>query len=230
MRHEAVHTLEKFHKTSSWLDVGLGSMTFGSGMFANIVDEKVPDPDAPKKEGAAAAWEYIQQHPMTVAGVGYMISTLCHAASTGIEWKIGTTEGKKAIFDRGVFVATNLMAELLVAISSKGHGKGVKSDTSIDNTTLALAADLIAKQPPEMQQELIDHVSAFLGQPDVLAIKDTQAKKQLQEQVELLRKNPWCCFTENKNSLQKPASAVSTPAWQSKVINQAPADHNLQPN
>lgn len=230
MRHEAVHKLEKFHKASSWLDVGLGSMTFSSGMFANLVDEKAHDPDAPKKEGLAAAWEYVQEHPMTVAGLGYMVSTLCHAVSTGIEWKIGTTEGKKAIFDRGVFVATNLIAELLVAISSKGHGKGVKSDASISETTLALAADLIAKQPAEMQHDLIEHVAAFLGQPDVLAIKDEEAKRRLYEQVEQLRSNPWCCVSDTARMLPAAASQEAA-AWQAKVA--APSESHesgLQPS
>ena len=107
-----------------------------------------------------------------------MIATLCHAVSTAIEYKVGTKNAKEAVFDRGIFVATNLIAELLVAISSKGHGEGVVSDKSVDNTALSLAADIIVKQSPQQQDELNEHVAQFLSRPDVLAMKNDAVKEQ----------------------------------------------------
>ena len=145
----------------------------------------------------------------------------------------------KALYNRGTFVVTNLIAELLVAISSKGHGHGVVSDRSVDCTVLSMAADVIAKEPPQMQQELIDHVARFLGRADTLAMKDTEVKAILNEQVEVMRKNPWAMAKPVEASApqleqpshpvetqQQPARAAST-AWQTKIAEKPAASAHL---
>jgi len=181
----------KYHKLESKLDIGLGSMTALSGLFAMMVKEKKHDPDAPEKHGLEALWQKIQERPLAVAGIGYMVSTMCHALSTLIARSYADDKRRSSVFYRGVFVVANIIAELLLAISSKGHGEGVKSDKTVDNTVIALAADLIVKQPVRMQEGLINHVATFLGKPEVLAIKDQEVKTLLHSQVEAMRKNPW---------------------------------------
>ncbi|MDX1974192.1 MAG: hypothetical protein SFT92_00795 [Rickettsiales bacterium] len=223
LRKEGEHVVHKFHKTSQMLDIGLGGMTFTSGMFANLVKEKKRDPDAQTKEGLAGVWDWIQERPLTVAGVGYMISTMCHAASTAVEYNIGTTNAKKAILDRGVFVASNLLAEFLVAISSKGHGEGVVSDKSVDQTAIAIAADVVARQPADEQQPLIAQFSEFLGQQKILAMKDTDVQKALLQQVELMKKNPWAMAHQKaeeaaaKTGAEKPLAKAGDMSWLAKT-------------
>jgi hypothetical protein len=185
------HKMEINHRRESWLDIGLGSMTSLSGLFAMLVKEKHPDPDAPKKHGLEAVWQKIQQKPLAIAGAGYMVSTMCHAVSTGIAWNYANDKRRSSVKWRALFVGSNIVAEILLAISSKGHGHGVKSDKSVDNTVISLAAELIAKQPAAMQNTLIDHVTGFLGRPDTLALKDNEVKAMLRTEVELMRKNPW---------------------------------------
>jgi hypothetical protein len=207
--------LKKMHKAANWLDVGLGSMTFSSGMFGTLVKEKAKDPDAPEKHGMAKAWEYAQQHPLTITGVGLMVSTMCHAVSTGIEYRIGTTNGKKAIFDRGVFVAANLIAEFLVSISSKGHGEGVVADKTVDESAISIAADLIAKHPAKDHEHLVDYMSKFLGRKDVLAIKDDEVKDKLRSTLAHIQDNPWAHCTPGMLAPEAPAHKHDMSAqWQ----------------
>ena len=248
MRERGSKLLSKLHHTTSWLDVGLGSLTFGSAMFGNFVKEKKRDPDEPAKTGLAGVWEWVQERPLTLTGAGYMVATMCHAASTAIDYSVGTSSAKEALFHRGTFVATNLIAELLIAISSKGHGHGVIADESINNSVISIAADTIAKQPANMQEDMINHVARFLGRPDTLALKDENVKSQLRHQVELMRKNPWahasaaCLEAEAKqNPVMPPVASVPATAekpevkaepsslWQAKIAAAANAEKHASP-
>ncbi len=234
-RKDTHKKMQFFHKLEGQLDIGLGGMTGASGIFAMSVKEKAHDPDAEPKKGAAGLWEAIQQKPLAVAGAGYMVSTLCHAVSTAVAWNNSTDERRKSVPFRAIFVAANLVAEVLLAISSKGHGSGVKSDTSVDDTVVALAAEAIAKQPAKMQQLLIEHTSKFLGRPDTLALKDYEVAEKLTRQVELMRQNPWALASSHPNSAIHAVPAKSevkscatkrcklTPpaaAWQGKMAEQ----------
>jgi len=216
--------LAKMHKVTNGLDIGLGTMTIASGLFAALVPEKAHDPDAPKKSGVASWWEWMQEHPLSIAGTGLMMSTMCHAVSTGIEYRIGNPDARSAIFSRGVFVATNLLAEFLIAISSKGHGAGVKNDPSIDNTAISMAAELIARHPSDKQPELVTYMSKFLGRPDVLAIDDHKAEELLKHAVEVMKKNPWALATTAPAVPERKVELASKnlPVWQAKVEAGAP--------
>jgi hypothetical protein len=227
----------KNNKIENWLNVGVGTFTVGAGLLATSIKEKAHDPDAPEKHGIDALWEKIKQHPLAIAGGGYIVSTLLHAVSTATAMKGMDAKHKKAVPWRALFVASALTAEILVAISSKGHGEGVKSDKSVDHSILALTAELIAKQPAHMQNQLIEHMSHFLGRPDVLAMKNEEAEKLLRAQVEAMRKNPWAICIQDQASppafaaAQQPAIASTPqplPAWQAKVSAESAA--GLQPH
>jgi hypothetical protein len=238
-RKETHKKMQFFHKLEGQLDIGLGGMTGASGLFAMSVKEKAKDPDADPKKGLAGIWETIQHKPLAIAGMGYMVSTLCHAVSTTVAWNNATTERRKSVPFRAIFVGANLVAEVLLAISSKGHGSGVKSDTSVDDTVIALAAEAIAKQPAKMQNLLIEHTSKFLGRPDTLALKDYEVQEKLTRQVELMQKNPWALATmpvqtaeamsqpkqtpDNQCKTKRCKLETPPPAWQAKMAEQKAA-------
>lgn len=210
-------------RLEGWLDVGLGSITAASGLFGMLVKEKKPDPDSPKRKGVQGAMDWVHAHPLAVTGYGYMVSTMCHAVSTSIAWRSGDPERMKAVPLRALFVVTNIIAELLVSISSKGHGHGVLADKSVDNTVVSLAAELIAKQPARMQPLLTQHVAGFLGRPEVLAVKDTNLIRRLQKQVEEMRNNPWAKAERRlgddgiDQSVEPAPKQSPTSAWQAKL-------------
>lgn len=182
-------------RTAGWLDVGLGTMTMASTAIGGLVEEHKRDPDKPKSHGVQAVLDFVRERPLTIAGAGLMVSTGLHAISSWLEYnharETGNAQTAGAIKNRLFFVLTNLTAEFLIAASSKGHGKGVVSDLSVDNSVIALTADLIIKQPAKYQEQMIDYMSKFLGREDVLAMKDDEVKNLLQAQVELMKKNPW---------------------------------------
>lgn len=188
-------------------DTALGSSTMLAGLIATFVKEKAPDPDKEKHKGVQGWVDWMKTHPLSMAGALYIGSTACHSWTTYFDLNKAretvSTVGKaarevelahfklEAIPWRILFVGATLVGELLLAISSKGHGEGVVSDNSVDNSMIAMAADLIVKQPAHRQEALIDYMAGFLGRSDVLAMKDEEACKQLRLQVEALRNNPW---------------------------------------
>ena len=190
----AAHEMRELRK-EGLLDVGLGSMTTLAGAISALVEEKKRDPDEPAARGIEKAWEWIREKPLRVAGYGYIASTLCHAGSTYIAYnqakRLGDTKRLASVPYRAVFVGANLIAETLLAISSKGHGAGVLTDESVKDSIYALAAEMIVKQPAAQRDWHIQHVAGFLQQPDVLAESFQTVEAQLRRQVALLEKNPW---------------------------------------
>jgi hypothetical protein len=207
----------KHTRTEGWLDVGLGMNTLAAGMFGTLVKEKKPDPDHPAEGTVDKAWEWVRAHPLSVTAAGYLVSTMCHAISTGIALHYGGSKRRAEVGYRAVFVGANIVAEILVALSSKGHGDGVKSDKSVDESVIALAAQLIAHQPRARQEELVECVAGFLGQKEVLGLRDRDVRGSLLKAVEEMRQNPW------SQALQKPSKELpapetpGAPSWQARV-------------
>lgn len=236
-------------RRGGWGDVALGSTTIASGLTATLVTEKARDPDSPRKHGLAGIVEWIREKPLRAASYGYIGSTLFHSYTTFIERKEAhrmlkntaaslsevahAKDQLKAIPWRVLFVSATLVGELLLSISSKGHGEGVLSDNTVDDSIVNIAAELIIKQPKHMQDALITEMGTFLGKPEVLALKDQEAIDRLREQVEVMRSNPWATkipAAKNPESTEAPARPAGAPApapaagkeimpaWQAKVV------------
>lgn len=209
-------------------DIGLGMSTLTGGMIGAWVKEKKHDPDAPPAEGLNAIMEWIQEKPLRVAGFLYMVSTGCHALSTIQEFQhaksIGDKKALGAIPGRAAFIGFTILAEILLTISSKGHGDGVKSDPSTDDSVISVAAEMIVQQKPKDQAALIENIGTFLGRPDILGGKDRDITAQLAEKVEAMRHNPWI---KAVSAAQLEASSLPevSKAWQAKMA----ASHAVPP-
>ena len=121
-------------------DVVLGLGTMASGIVSSFVKETPLDPDKPRKKGIAGVGEFLKEKPLRIAGYGYLISTVIHLVSS-IQERQGIVAHNKETGEnkpvnhttfRLIFVITNLIAEVIMSLSSKGHGSGVKTDDSID--------------------------------------------------------------------------------------------------
>lgn len=191
------HRLDKLeHK----LDIGLGLGTVTSGVLGTVLTEKAVDPRQPKKAGIDGFVEDLKNNPLKISGYGYLVSTFIHLISTSLgaynirRHNIENPADKKgftAISARMFFVITNFAAELIMAFSSKGHGEGVKSDATMDNTITAMIAQTILAKPANEREALIDKMADILTNPKTLALKKEQAEKLLREQLSALEKNPW---------------------------------------
>lgn len=216
------HAIKEMRSEGLW-DMGLGLMTLASGAASILIKEKKPDPDdPPPKNALEKAWAWVQEKPLRVAGYGYIASTLCHAVSTYKAMKEANRVGDKATMGtvgfRAAFVGANLVAEALLAISSKGHGEGVLTDDSVKDSVYSLVAELILKQSEKDRAYLIPHVAGFLQQPDVLADSFEHAEAEINRHIGMLEKNPWVCLKQvQKSAPEKPAENHATPTPTTRV-------------
>lgn len=222
------------------LDVGLGVITATSAVTGLLVKEKKrpAEKDANDKPGnpLEAAWRWIEEKPLRATGIGYMLATLVHGTVTVgrlkhplLKDRPGHEIIKKSMWARGIFVAANMVSEVLMMISSKGHGEGVKS-ADVDKTVIASTAEFIARQNPAMHEALVERLSGYMASPDVLGGRSEAIAASLREQLAGMKSNPWA---QTAARVAQPASeAVPTQepkrtSWQAHVAESKEAGNPL---
>jgi hypothetical protein len=187
------------------MDVGLGLMTFTSAMTGLLVKEKRID-ENDRRQGLGKVLDWVQEKPLRATGFGYMISTLFHGYGTYVKHKGGDALVKKTAVYRGIFVLANVVSEVMLFVSSKGHGEGLKPDKSVDESILASTAELILRQPPERQKTLTSQLAGYLAAPEVMGGDVDKMAHTLQAHMDALQKNPWT--SAKTRSPQEPAQAA----------------------
>lgn len=164
---------------------------------------------------------WFKEKPLRIAGIGYMVSTAIHLWSTIGDYSrmSGTAkianrilgnksssvhqladankdlalvrQERKFVHGRMTFVVTNLIAEILLALSSKGHGDGVLSDETVKQSALSIAAENIALQDKSKQATLTQEVATHLASPKIMGGNAYLIEKGLKERVDKLQSNPW---------------------------------------
>lgn len=189
-------------------DMTLGSITFFSGTSSSLIKERPRTPDEAPPQGIfAKAWRWIEEKPLRLAAGGYLISTVLHLNSTTKEY--ANIEKNRAehpnspeygkVFDgqrklthfRMLFCVTNIIAEILMALSSKGHGEGVKSDATVETSATAIAAENIALQAPEKREELVEKFAEHLASPKVMGGSSVMIARGIRSNLKSLESNPW---------------------------------------
>lgn len=172
-------------------DIGLGVMTAGSALAGLMIKEKKPIEGERKRKGIGRVIDWIQEKPLRATGIGYFISTLFHAASTVDKYRIGDVQTRKTVVYRGVFVAANIFSEVMLFLSSKGHGTGVKPDDSVDRSVIAATAELTLRQPLEKREKFIENISGFMASRDVLGLSAEKISAELRTHIKALESSPW---------------------------------------
>ncbi len=216
----AKSALKADDNTSKFLESSLGASTFAAGLTAAYIKERAPLPgEKPPTSIPGKIWRWIEKGPNKIAGYGYMYSSIVHGAETIRKLLSAKTDYQEtpdkipkaylAYTLRGFFVVMNLVAEIVLALSSKGHGEGVKSDISVEDTAYSIVADTIGHQPASMRERLISDLSRdFLARPDVLGGKPDGIESKLRERVKLLNGNLWA-GTQTQNPSAPIATAIT---------------------
>lgn len=196
---------DKVTRNEEMWDIGLGTVTAASALTGLMVKEKAPEEDGEKRSGLGAIADWVQEKPLRATGFGYMVATWFHAVGTYKKYHNGDENVRRTAVPRGIFVASNVVSEIMMALSSKGHGTGVKPDGTVDTTVIAATAELLMRQPAEKREGLITQLSGFMASRDVLDLKADDIAGQLRTQLAALEKNPWLAA---KPLLTAPAVAV----------------------
>ncbi len=221
-------------KGATILDIGLGAMTLMAGLISVFVKEEKIDPEEEKqhpKKGLARLWQKIKEKPLRIAGGALMISTLCHAGST--TWDLINTkknlgsafpavrkraqELKDNLFFRGVFVGSNLVAEGLMSTASKGHGSGVKTDTSLDRSAYAVMADLVLRSPEEQRESMLSMAAKILARKEHIGGDIPSIEEKIRAEMALMEKNPWNGAVEKPVIVTEAVHEEKDSNWRDRV-------------
>jgi|GEM_PF-4844524 len=206
-------------KTPVLIDILLGFITLGSGTISTLIPEEPHDKNKPKRTGLAGIWDSIKEKPLRISGIGYSISTILHGIISVIELrdahqalkdphisaqdKVKNQNAVSALPLRMLFVVSALTAEVVMSFASKGHGNGVKTDKSLDNSVYAVMADFILHNPPEKQPELLARVSMLLAHKKNLGDNVQVIEQGILAQMQAMQKNPWA---NSKANVEIPAN------------------------
>lgn len=219
------------------MDMGLGLMSFLAGLVSDLVPEEPRKEGEPRKPGLAGAWQWVQEKPLRTAGYLLGASTVSHAGSSAVGYvrarkiladpnstdaqRADALEEKRALPNRAIFAVGNMAAEGLMSVSSKGHGKGVESDSSLEPSMYAVMADMILRSQKEDREKILTTVSDHLSQPDFLNLSRERIRKGIEDQMADLMRHPWMGInapvkTESK-AQEEPAQKNTK--WQDSVAN-----------
>lgn len=223
-------------RTSILMDIGLGAMTILAGLVSVFVEEEPRKSGEPRKKGMAGAWQWVKEKPLRTAGILLGASTVSHAGSTiiayqktrkilndnssSLELVTDATKNKQALLGRTTFVVTNLAAEALMSISSKGHGEGVESDPSLRPSAYSVMADLIQRSPAEKRDKILDTASLYLSGKENLNISKEEIRQGIIQQIEDIDSNPWIGKANSKLSDGGEKSSSPTSTWRNLVTSQ----------
>lgn len=178
-----------------------------SGLTAIAVKEKPKkEDDAPSGNPLTYLMRWIQEKPNRAAGYGYLVSTVMHGVSALREMQVHPEQ--KSYLYKMLFVGLSAAAEVILAESHKGGGK--IHDEESRHAMVGRVAEVIARQPKEVQGAVIHQISGYLAEQEELHSSEAQLEKDITERVQQDLNNPWALAASN----QKDKEASATPAAQ----------------
>jgi len=145
-------------------DAASGALIAAGALGGLLIQEKKPDPDHPPVGMFNKAVAWIQEKPLRVPGIMYALNNITLLTSAADEWK--TNPAQKSYVFKFLTAASYIFGNAMLSISSKG---GHNDSTNVAMDKLATAsAHVIAAQPRELQEALIQNIAGFLSaQPNV---------------------------------------------------------------
>ena len=145
--------------TASGLFIGAGAL---AGL---LIPEKTPDPTHPAQGSLGRAMAWVQEKPLRVSGLLY------HANNASMLWGAfaarGEKGGNKNYLWRFLTAGSYIFGNTMLALSSKNFGKDNKDPKMLEKLS-ELSAQVIAAQPKDVQEALVQQISGYLGaQPEI---------------------------------------------------------------
>lgn len=158
----------KSGKGASNADIASGLLVGAGALSGLLIKEKKPDSDKRPKDALGKIKAWAQEKPLRVSGLLYHANNISMVAGAYSQWKEarGKVNASKNYRWRFLTAGAYIFANTMLALSSKGHGGSEKSDVSA--AAAELAAKIIAVQPQEVQEALVQNVAGYLSaQPEI---------------------------------------------------------------
>ncbi|MGE0753939.1 MAG: hypothetical protein AB7L92_02120 [Alphaproteobacteria bacterium] len=150
-------------------DIASGALVGAGALAGLLIKERKPDPAHPAKDTMERIKQWAEEKPLRVSGLLY---TLNNAAMLGaaISKRKDALKSAQAMKDyklRFLTTGTYIFANAMLMMSSKNHHDGAHSiEPSVEMADMA--ARIIAAQPKEVQEALVQNVAGYLSsQPEI---------------------------------------------------------------
>lgn len=159
-----------------------GSLLVAAGLAGLLIPEKKPDPNKPPQNIFERAYAWVQEKPLRVTGTLMTINQFFLG-------KVVLGEHKKAPFNpstmfKMVAVASFVLGNTLLALSSKSEGGGKGMDEKTLNALADTSARLIAAQPEAVRESLLENVAGFLSKEPYVEISEAELRQKLKERLD----------------------------------------------
>ncbi len=182
------------HK-KSW-DTTAGSLVLAGALAGLLIPEK-SNKRALEREGEekkpanlfSKVYSWAQDRPLKIPGYLWFGNNIAFTFSALRERQMNP-EQKSYMYKFG-YVATAMIANGLMSISSKGDNKNFDMHSDCVQAMFAVAANTIAAQPKPAQEHMIQQVAGFIASQKEINIPAKELAVQIRAQVDELAQNPF---------------------------------------
>jgi hypothetical protein len=197
-------------KTGGFSDLATGVLVAAGALTGLLIPEKKPDPQNPPKGMFAKAMSWIQEKPLRLSSAFYWAGNAFLLKNVYDNWNTNRASSIAKLVTAGSYIFANAM----LSMSSKGHADNKKEGMEATQKLADSAAVVIAAQPQEVQNALVEQISGFLASQPETQMKADEISKLLHDKLKTVGKNaPETPTTGNKSWQAKlqtqPAAAVS---------------------
>lgn len=166
-------------------DTAAGACVVAGGLGGILVSEQKPDPDKKAAHGPLSkAVSWFQEKPLRISGVLYGLNNPALIMSGIKEYK--NNPANKSYMFKFLTAASYMLGNTLLCMSSKENsGTQQQVDDALDKLATA-SAQILAAQPPEMRQSLLQHMAGFLAAQPEVTLKAPEIEKLMQNKVQSL--------------------------------------------
>lgn len=172
-----------------------GALLISGALGGLLIKEKKFDKDHPPH----GLVERIQKNPLYFTGTMLNLNTASQAVAAYLDHKKNPSD--KMYMLRYFYVAAFALGNTLLGFSSTKEGGGSKLDEEAKKSLAETSARIIAAQPPEVQKNLLEHISGYLASQPYVHMKADEISAMLSAKL-----------AEVKHAMPAPATG-----WQAQV-------------
>jgi hypothetical protein len=157
--------MPKAGKQKDYALASAGALVIAGALGGLLIKEKKPDPEHPPQGIVQKAWAWIQEKPLRWPAIAYGLNDVMLAKSTLNDMQRDPANKTKHYL-KWITVATYAFGNVMLALSNKSHAGSHASVTALERLA-ETSAQVIAAQPKEVQEALLQQVSGYLAaQPE----------------------------------------------------------------
>jgi hypothetical protein len=152
-----------------------------------LIKEKKPDQDNPPQGIIEKAVSWVQEKPLRASGLLYGLNNASLIMGGLRDRK--THPGNLSSTFKFLTAGSYIFANTMLSMSSKGHGDNSYEGHEAMSKLADVSAIMIAAQPKQTQEALIERVSGFLAAQPETQMKAGDISKLLHDKLRSVSKN-----------------------------------------